>query len=208
MCLLHISSNNLLAINGSTSPGVNMEIQRMVLLMLHVVFVMGAVVGIAFADLSLFKDHKVDARLLRTGCHLVMAALGMLWVTGLLIVWLDTGFDLQVIASKPKLVTKIGVVLLCTLNGALLHRYFFASLERPPIDLRKAANWAAVMAAVSGASWLYAGFLGMAKPLAKLMDLPTFASLYLVVLLIGGLLVAWIVQPRVLQIYRHISVHG
>lgn len=184
-----------------------MEIQRMILLMLHVVCVMGAVVGIAFADLSLFKEHKIDGQLLRTGCRLVMSALGMLWVTGLLIIWLDTGFDWHLIASMPKLIAKVSVALLCTLNGLLLHRYFFGSFERPPLNLRKAANGAAVMAAVSGASWLYAGFLGMARPLGKLFDLPTFASLYVVVLLIGGLLVARVIRPRMLQIYRHIGVH-
>jgi hypothetical protein len=184
-----------------------MEIQRMVLLMLHLACVMVAVVGIAFADLSLFKERRIDDQLLRTGCRLVAAALTLLWVTGLFIIWLDTKFDLQQIVTRPKLVAKIGVAVLCTLNGVLLHRYFFTSFSSPPADLRKAANSAAVMAAISGASWLYAGFLGMARPLGRVLSLPAFASIYVALLLIGGLFVVWVVRPRMLQIYRHIGAH-
>jgi hypothetical protein len=184
-----------------------MEIQRMVLLMLHLACVMVAVVGIAFADLSLFKERKIDDQLLRTGCRMVATALTLLWISGLLIIWLDTNFDLQQIVTKPKLVAKIGVAVLCTLNGVLLHRYFFTSFAKPPANLRRSANRAAVMAAVSGASWLYAGFLGMARPLGRVLSLPAFASIYVVLLMIGGLLVAWVVRPRMLQIYRHIGAH-
>lgn len=178
-----------------------MEIERMFLLMLHVLCVVGAAVGIAFADLSLFKGRQVDRGLLRTGSQLVAGMLGLLWITGLLIIWIDTGFDLAVITARPKLVAKVSVALLLTLNGHLLHRFFFNAVNKPPTNAPRAANLVTVMAAVSGASWLYAGFLGLAKPLAVFMSLAGFAVIFLGVLTLCGLCVLRWVRPRMLQIY-------
>lgn len=175
----------------------------MFLLMLHVLCVIGAAIGIAFADLSLFRGRQVDMGLLRTGSRLVTGMLGLLWVTGLLIIWIDTGFELAVIAAKPKLVAKVSVAMLLTVNGHLLHRCFFSVLSQPLVNARRAANVAAVMAAVSGASWLCAGFLGLAKPLAAFVDLSGFATIYLVLLCLCGLGVSRWVHPRLLRIYRH-----
>lgn len=42
-----------------------MEIERMLLIMLHVGSFVAAAVGVAYADLSLFKGRRVDKRLLQ-----------------------------------------------------------------------------------------------------------------------------------------------
>lgn len=178
-----------------------MEIERMFLLMLHVICVVGAAIGIAFADLSLFKGRQIDCGLLRTGSQLVAGMLGLLWLTGLLIIWIDTRFDVAVIMARPKLVAKVAVALLLTLNGHLLHRFFFNAVNKPPPNARRAANLATGMAAVSGASWLYAGFLGLAKPLAAFTSLAGFAVIFLGVLTLCGLCVWRWVRPRMLRIY-------
>jgi hypothetical protein len=194
-----------LAFSPLKKQGLHMEIERMVLLMLHVLCVIAAAIGIAFAELSLFKEKTVDGALLRTGCRVVLGALCLLWLSGLLIIWIDTGFDLQLIASKPKMVAKVSVALLLSVNGYLLHRYFFDAIDKPTLNLRKAANTAAAMAAVSGASWLYAVFLGLAKPLTRFVALPGFAAMYIVLLLVCGLVVARLIQPRMLQIYQRLQ---
>lgn len=182
-----------------------MEIERMFLLMLHVLSVVGAAIGIAFADLSLFKDRRIDCGLLRAGSRLVAAMLGLLWATGLLIIWIDTGFDLGVISAHPKLVAKVCVAVLLTFNGHLLHRFFFNAVNKPHANARRAANRAALMAAISGACWLYAGFLGLAKPLAGFMGLGGFAAIFLGLLSLCGLLVLRWVRPRMLRIYQRPS---
>lgn len=182
-----------------------MEIERMALLMAHVLSVVGAAIGIAFADLSLFKGGQVDTGLLRTACRVVAWALGGLWLTGLLIVWIDTGFDLGQIASRPKLVAKLLVVIVLSINGFLLHHHFFALVVRPrrlpPARLRSAVNATLAMTAVSGASWLYAGFLGLARPLAPIMGFPGFASAFALLLLLSLLIGTRLVRPRLWQIY-------
>jgi hypothetical protein len=179
-----------------------MEIERMFLLMLHVLCVMGAAVGIAFADLSLFKGKRVDKDLLRQGCHLVFGMLCLLWLSGLMIIWIDTGFDMQVIATKPKLIAKVAVAVLLSLNGYLLHRCFFDTLLTPPLNLRLAVNTAAGLAAISGSSWVYAVFLGLAKPLARFVTLAGFAGIFVALLTLSGVVVALLVRPRLLGIYQ------
>lgn len=199
MCKLHIYANKF----NSSGMVATMEIARMFLLMLHVLCVVGSAIGIALADLSLFKGRQVDSGLLRASSQWVAGMLGLLWISGLLIIWVDTGFDLAVIVSRPKLVAKVAVALLLTLNGHLLHRFFFQSVSRPPsVNARRAADRAAAMAAVSGASWLYAGFLGLAKPLATVIGLPGFAAIFLAMLAFCGMAVRRWVQPRVLRIYQ------
>lgn len=182
-----------------------MEIERMFLLMLHVMSVIGAAVGIAFADLSLFHGPRVNQGLLRLGCQLVFGMLCLLWITGLLIIWLDTGFDLHVIAGKPKLIAKVAVATLLSLNGYVLHRYLFDALLAPPLKPRLGVNASAVLAAVSGTSWLYAFFLGLAKPMAAFTTLAGFASIFLALLALAGVVVTLLIRPRLLSIYERQS---
>lgn len=184
-----------------------MEIERMFLLMLHVMSVIGAAVGIAFADLSLFHGPRVNQGLLRLGCQLVFGMLCMLWITGLLIIWLDTGFDLHVIAGKPKLVAKVGVALLLSLNGYLLHRCVFDALLTPPLRPRCGIHAFTALSAISGTSWLYAFFLGLAKPMAAFTTLGGFALMFLALLALGGVVVTLVVRPRLRLIYQHQPPH-
>lgn len=185
-----------------------MEIERMFLLMLHVMSVVGAAVGIAFADLSLFKGPQVNQGLLRVGCQLVSGMLCLLWITGLLIIWLDTGFDLHVIAGKPKLMAKVGVAVLLSLNGYLLHRFFFNALMTPPLQPRWGVNAFTVLSTISGTSWLYAFFLGLAKPLAAFTSLAGFVLMFLALLALGSVVITLVVRPRlrlILQPWHPIS---
>lgn len=182
-----------------------MEIERMFVLMLHVLCFVGAAIGIALAELAMFRGQQVDQGLLRMGSRLVMGTLCLLWLTGMGLIWIETGFDLALIAAKPKMVAKVSVVVLLSLNGYFLHRYFFDAMARPTVNLRKATNRAVAMAAVSGASWLYAGFLGLAKPLAPVLQLSGFAALYVALLAVSGVVVVSLFRPRVLSLYqRHL----
>lgn len=179
-----------------------MEIERMLLVMLHVGSFVIAAVGIAYADLSLFKGKRVDQALLEWASRLVTWALVGLWVTGLTIIAIDTGFQAEVIASRSKLLAKITVVCLLTLNGYLLHRYFFAQLSQPIEGFKRMVNLSAGLAAVSGASWMYAAFLGMAKPLAKVFTYGDFMTLYATLLLLSLVAVFALVRPRLAQLVR------
>jgi hypothetical protein len=106
-----------------------MDIQGLLLLVLHVLCLTSAAIGIALLDSSMFKARQFDGWWLRLAGGFVVGSLALLWITGLSIAWLDTGFDLSVLVSKPKLVAKLSVVTLCCINGWLLHRYFLSSIK-------------------------------------------------------------------------------
>jgi len=179
-----------------------MEIERMLLVMLHVGSFVIAAVGIAYADLSLFKGKRVDRGLLAWASKLVMGALIGLWITGAAIIAIDTGFQLEAITSRAKLLSKITVVCVLTVNGYLLHRYFFGQLAEPGASFKRMVNLSAALAAVSGASWMYAAFLGMAKPLARLFTYSDFMTLYATMLTLSLVVVFALLRPRIAGLFR------
>ena len=113
----------------------------------------------------------------------VTLALLALWVTGLALVlqgYLDEG---QRYLLNQKLWAKVAVVLLLSLNGMLLHRVGFPQLQRAPYTFQSFSERSrlALLGALSTSSWLFAAFLGVARPwnhmLPCLHVLTVFAAL-------------------------------
>ena len=93
----------------------------------------------------------VDRRLLRRASGWVVKALVLvLWVTGLIIIGLDTGFDLAVLFTKGKLLAKFSVVALLTLNGLALHKWALPRLMAPTYEPERTARIPALLGAFSG----------------------------------------------------------
>ena len=76
-------------------------VARMGLILGHLLAFALAAVGIAFGDLAIFRKRRVDTDMLATAQAVVKWALYALWATGLAVIWLDTKFDLAVLATKP-----------------------------------------------------------------------------------------------------------
>jgi hypothetical protein len=117
-------------------------------------------------------NDRVSATLLETlhTCHKVVwfALIGM-WITGIAMIYVRTGFELA--NFSPKLFTKIAVVSLLTINALMIGRFAMphveANLNQPLLDLplrRKLAM--SLIAGVSTTSWLLALALGVSKVLA------------------------------------------
>ncbi|MFZ3185403.1 MAG: hypothetical protein WA173_14825 [Pseudomonas sp.] len=114
---------------------------------------------------------------------IVTLALLALWASGLLLVlqgYLDEG---QRYLLNQKLWAKVAVVVLLSINGMLLHRVGFPSLQRAayaalPFSTRSRL---ALLGALSTSGWLFAAFLGVARPwnhvLPCLHVLTVFAAL-------------------------------
>ena len=113
--------------------------------------------------------HEMMATLHRTH-GFVWAALGVMWVTGLGLLYLRTGFDLA--AFTPKLMAKLGIVGLLTLNAILI-----GAVAMPILSGRIGRSIAAfptalklrfsLIGGISAASWLLALALGVSKALAR-----------------------------------------
>src|SRR5664279_2666778 len=96
----------------------------------------------------------------------VMVALLLLYATGGAIVVQGLGERADYL-DNPKLMVKIGLVVLLTLNAFLLHYVTFPRLARGRRVARwHLADWAlvAVPVATSNFLWMFVAFLGIARP--------------------------------------------
>lgn len=182
------------------TPSIDLNaLLRMAFVFMHVLSIVAAGAAIAFGDYAIFARQRIDTDLLRKSARVVMAALGALWLTGLTIIWLDIGFDWAALASKPKLLAKLTVVVLLSVNGVALHHLAFTRLYQPQCDAPKAAKLPAVLGAISVVTWLYAAFLGVAKAAAALLGYGGLMTLYGVSLAIGIGSALWFIRPRLVD---------
>lgn len=171
------------------------ELIRMLLILGHVLAVAAAAVGIAFGDYAIFARPRIEAALLHKAGTAVTAALLVLWCTGLAVIWIDTAFEWTVLVAKPKLLAKMTVVTLLTLNGLALHQVVFKRMDGRTVASPLSAHVAAALGGVSVVTWLYAAFLGLAKPFAPLLGYSGFMCLYFAALASGIAVALYLIEP-------------
>lgn len=170
----------------------DVEVIRMFLVFAHLLALVAAGAAVAFGDYALLGQKRIDVHLLHKSSHVVAFALLALYVTGAGIIWVDTHFDWAVLMAKPKILAKLSVVLMLTLNGVLLHVRVLPLLSKVYARSREAsrvASLATKAGAVSAASWGFALFLGVAKPLTPILGYAGFMALFATAVL-GALIVA------------------
>lgn len=172
---------------------------RTFLIFAHVIAVVCASIGIAFADYAVFGRKVFDQTIFSASEKSVTFTLAALWVTGLAIAAIDMWPDNFEITNQQKLLAKLTVALILTLNGVLLKWLVFPFLGRKVTKPGRYASIAAVLGAVSAVSWGYAIFLGLAKPLASAFGYVGFMSFYALVLAMGALGCIRLLKPRLLQ---------
>jgi uncharacterized membrane protein YidH (DUF202 family) len=151
-------------------------VARVVLVFAHLLLCVFALREVLVADWQLLR-RGLRARQMQWLHRRVGALLIGLWITGL------------ALAEQPKLLLKLLVVAVLTLNGVLLHRWCFPRVGRLP-GLPFGERLAVLMAgAASTASWLVAAFLGTARPL-KAMPLASLLLAYGAVLALAALAAA------------------
>lgn len=92
-----------------------------------------------------------------------------MWITGLVMIYIRTGFELA--NFTPKLFAKLTVVSILTLNAKIIHKVVMPliaenigkNLMWMPLDIK---IWLAVIGAVSTSSWMLALAMGSSKVLA------------------------------------------
>src|SRR5687767_4054489 len=96
----------------------------------HLLATCVALGSVLMTDWTLYRSRRHRLRpgavfRLRSTARVVMASLIVLWVTGLALVWFGCSAESVQFLSNEKLWAKFSVVLVLTLNGALLHRVVF-----------------------------------------------------------------------------------
>lgn len=126
----------------------------------------------AMADYAAFTGlrRKVSDEflsILHAAHKMIWPALIAMWVTGIVLIGIRTGFQLQ--AFSPKLFAKLFVVTALTVNAVMIGRHGMALIARQgglKALTAKEMQLAAIMGGVSSASWLFALALGSSRFLA------------------------------------------
>jgi hypothetical protein len=111
----------------------------------------------------------------------VFSALSALWITGITLVLMGYLDKPDSYLLNQKLWGKISVVLLLTLNGVLLHFYAFPKVTSPVgvIGLSKTQQTLIIFSGgLSSVSWLFACYLGIARPWNNTVSYGFVMSLY------------------------------
>lgn len=189
-----------------------LKILGLVLVFTHFVASAVAVVTILQTDWLLLKRYdealtRRDVRQIHQAKPVVTVALWVLWLTGLSICVLGYLKNPDYLFNQ-KLMMKLLVVEILTLNGLFLHEVAFKHVRpgrvmaaQSPITQRMLV----LMGALSSTSWLFACFLGIARPLNNLPNFYDLLSGYLVILL-GSVLVGWGMTHWLAR--RHAKQHG
>jgi len=133
------------------------------------------------------SGHHDDAHL-ESLQKTVSLALVALWITGIGIIGIDYAGKGMEYFLNPKLQAKIGIVVLLTFNGFLLHSAVLPALKKAGSILKLSFNLrmlALFSGALSGVSWFYAAMLGVGRPLAWKYSLVELLAAY-PVLIVGG----------------------
>lgn len=120
-------------------------VARMGLILAHLLAFAAAFAAVAFGDFAIFYRRRVNIELLTKAANGVTLALIALWITGLAVILLDTRLDLALLWGKPKLLAKLSIAGLLTLNGIALHRWAFPLFSQPQHDPHRAAFLPAVL---------------------------------------------------------------
>ncbi len=173
---------------------------RTFVLYVHLLAVCAALGAILIQDFALLLPRRLDVGQLRGTMSIVTAALVVLWLTGLGLIWMDTQGAFAVLLEKPKLMAKLCVVVILTLNGVLLHKLAVPCLVVPSHPSQGKAGLCAALGAVSTVSWLFALFLGIAKPVEAYLGVSGFLVLYGALLLAGLLFAVALIRVRVFKL--------
>lgn len=171
------------------------ELSRLSLLFAHLLCCVFALSIVISSDVRMLL-RRISVPELDEVAHVVSRLLIGLWVTGLAVIGLDTGFDPAVLAGKSKLLFKFICAVALTLNGILLHMVTFPLVRRGQISTAAAA-FLGITGALSSSHWLLAAFVGIGKSLANvpLPILLTAWSALLIACFVGGALAApWLKQ--------------
>ncbi len=179
---------------------------RQALLFVHLLAFAVAISTVLRTDLALLRGSATAARQLDRAARLLALLLALLWFSGLLLVALDMAALGPDWVLSDKLAAKLLVVLALTLNGAALHALVLPALGRalalPALGRQGAAAGLAaigplplLLGAVSTTSWLYAGFIGVSRVMAPVLDLREYLLLYGAALLLAAVAVLVGLRP-------------
>lgn len=194
----------------NTTTFINQHLQdftpylQQLLVFIHLFAFAFAIVVILSEDVKLLISKKLDISELHSLASKITYLLAILWITGIGLLAIKPGLNLDLILANPKLTAKITVVSILTINGMLLHFLVFPSFSSSQKAKRIVAV-SSILGAISTTTWIYAGLVGSARAIAPLMSYQNYMSIYLVILAFALLTSAVIIYPLMKKIVGSIS---
>jgi hypothetical protein len=149
---------------------------RISLVYCHLLLCAFAITAVLKTDLKIVLGKFTRAEVSRAAAGISWLLAG-LWASGLAIIYIDTGFSPEVLATKSKLLLKLLCVVTLTLNGMVLHKMSFPVLVRGADSITlKESVLLVVTGALSTSHWMLAAFVGLSQPLGKLPTETLLAS--------------------------------
>lgn len=181
---------------------------KTLIIYIHLLAACIAIGVLLLQDLALTKTkgNPLSTQAIRDlarAADVMFIALIALWLSGLALIAVGFTENANYITNQ-KLWAKFSVVLLLTLNGIILHFYSFPrvtsshGLIGQPISSQ---IFIVLTGAFSSVSWLFACYLGIARPWNFTMDYSVIMSIYS-----GLLVIAFIVAGEVLRGMRKADV--
>ncbi len=187
----------------------SVDFTRLALVYVHLLACCVALGSILIADVRMlvrlvkgidevYGEHMITLQ--RTVC----ISLLILCFTGLYLVVNDSLKESALrTLSNPKLQAKLIVVTLLSLNGVLLHYVIMPMIAKAGslLTLNPQQRMLAIGAgAISGVSWMYASFLGLARPLSWKFTLLELMAAY-PILIVGSVVLIWSIANRAIQLH-------
>jgi hypothetical protein len=129
-------------------------------------------------DLRWLLNRRISRARLRSTMRTVTSGLLVLWATGLALWAFAAAASPVPWALTAKLSAKLVVVSLLTLNGLAMHLWVFPRLPASGEKEWLARPLPLLLGAFSSASWVYASFVGVARPLSGELSFVGFMALY------------------------------
>ncbi|MDR6394203.1 hypothetical protein [Herbaspirillum seropedicae] len=193
----------LRAKNLSFEPNMKLflDVTRITMIYLHIIAMIAAAVSIVMVDFLAFnrQGSPALARMIDRLATIVLLSLLALWTTGLTVIGIDTGFDPHLIAQNGKLLAKLLVVTILSINGVGVHLYVLPRLADGGQRTALLGSLTLSIGVVSAVSWGYAAFLGIAKALSPHLGFGGFIALYALAIALAWMVAVLIVRPRLLR---------
>lgn len=180
---------------------------QQMLVFIHLFAFAFAIVMIVGEDIKILISKKMDVGELHKLANRVTILLGVLWVSGIALLAIKPGLDLELILANSKLAAKITVVSVLTINGMLLHLFVFPSF-RSPQKFKRILVIASLLSVISTTSWIYAGLVGAARAIAPIMTYQNYMNIYLALLAFALFIGVTVVYPMMKQLLKSTSFNN
>jgi len=136
-------------------------------------------IGLWLARARELTEREIED--LKKTIGVISIALILLWISGIALVAIGYISNPEIYLTNEKLWAKFAVVVILTVNGFILHRITFPKFKAGTVFLSLPSSdsmTVVLTGSISTVTWLFACFLGIARPWNYTLDFGSIMALY------------------------------